>query len=711
MAMPPGEKRGAMCRRMAVVALSTALVWPGAGVAQPLAEEDDLALVYGDKSTISIATGSKQALRRAPSVATVITAEDIAAMGATDLDEVLETVPGIHVSRAAVRYASMYYVRGIVGSGQTTPQVLLLQNGIPVTTVFNGDKGTDWVGVPVENVARIEVIRGPGSALYGADAYAGVINVVTKTAADTPGTEAGVRAGSFGTWSAWTQHGGKLGALDVAAYLRVGDTNGIRETIGADAQTRNDRLYGTHASLAPGPVNVGYGAIDASLNLSHGKWRAHAGYRSREDLQTGAGVSSALDPGSLGKADHFVGDISWADPEFSRDWGVGFTAAYASYVFTYPTNLQLLPPGARLPGGVFPDGMIGGPNSWDRQFRLSANATYTGFADHSLRWGLGHDNLDLYRTKTNKNYLLSPTGAPIPTGPVIDYSDIQPFIRPQLRKIDYLFAQDEWRFAKDWMLTAGLRHDKYSDFGGTTNPRLAVVWDASLDLTAKLLYGRAFRAPSFNEQYGINPVGNGNPHLKPETIRTLEAVLSWQARKNTQLNLSVFRYALRDMIRQVPNAAPTPGSTFQNIGSQNGKGCELEAVWDATSNLRITGHYAYQKSIDAATNQDAGYAPHHHVYARADWRFAPSWRVGGQLNRVADRHRSAGDLRPPVADYTTFDLILRSELGRQRWNFAATVRNLFDADVREPSLAPGANILEDLPMAPRAIYFQATYSL
>ncbi|OHC65349.1 MAG: TonB-dependent receptor [Rhodocyclales bacterium RIFCSPLOWO2_02_FULL_63_24] len=695
--------------RMTALALGGAVACSCAS-AQPLAEDEDLALIYGDKSTFSLATGSKQSLRRAPAIATVITAEDIRAMGATDLDEVLESVPGLHVSRASVRFASLHFMRGIVGGGQSTPQVLFLQNGIPVTTLFNGDKGVDWVGVPVDNVARIEVIRGPGSALYGADAYAGVINVVTKSAAEAPGTVAGLGAGSFGSWSAWTQHGGTLGPLEVAAYLRVGGTDGFKKTIEADAQTRNDRLFGTAASLAPGATNLGYETIDASVNLAAGNWRAHAGYRQRDNMQTYTGVSSALEPYSGGRVEHFVGDVAWNDPQFATHWGLGATAAYTAYSFVYPGNLMLLPPGATLPGGTFPAGMIGGPNQWERQLRLSVNAAYSGFAGHSLRFGLGHDDLDLYRTKTYKNYRLSAAGAPIPTGPVIDYSEIQPFIRPQLRKLNYFFVQDEWNFAQDWALTAGLRHDRYSDFGNTTNPRLALVWDAALDLTAKLLYGQAFRAPSFNEQYGINPVANGNPSLLPETIRTLEAAVTWQARKDLQLNLGVFLYRMADLIRLVSNTAPAPGSTFQNTGVQRGRGLELEADWDAGRSLRLSGHYAFQRSLDASTGQDVGYAPRHRVYARADWRFASGWLVGGQLNRVTDRRRPAGDARASIADYTTLDLSLRSERGKGRWEFAASIRNLFAADVREPSLAPGLTLPNDLPLAPRSFYLQAIFT-
>lgn len=178
--------------------------------AQVNSEEEELSLAFGDKATVSIATGSQQPLRRAPAVATVITAEDIAAMGATDLDEVLETVPGIHVARSVQAYSPLYVVRGIYSD--YNPQTLMLQNGVPMTTLFIGNRGNAWFGLPLENIARIEVIRGPGSALYGADAYSGVINIITKTAADTPGTEFDARVGSFNTMNAWTQHGGEARA-------------------------------------------------------------------------------------------------------------------------------------------------------------------------------------------------------------------------------------------------------------------------------------------------------------------------------------------------------------------------------------------------------------------------------------------------------------------------------------------------------------------
>ncbi|MBA4374352.1 MAG: TonB-dependent receptor [Thermodesulfovibrio sp.] len=725
-----------------IVALALCLSPPAqAQTVSTQEEEQALLQVYGSEKMVSIATGGQQDLRRAPAVATVITAEDIANMGASNLDEVMVSVPGVHVSRSAISYLSSYTIRGIYGN-PTNPQVLMLQNGIPTNSLYRGDRGQSMGAPPLENVSRIEIIRGPGSALYGADAFSGVINIITKTAADIPGTEAGVRGGSFNTRDAWVQHGGRLGGIDVAAYLRAGSSDGHKEIIRADAATRLNNIMGTNppSSLAPGSVNTGYKAVDVGLDLGYDNWRLRTGYKLRNDVGTGAGVSYALDPVGKEKTRHFNADLSWSDPKFSQNWGLGFTVSYLQHIEDM-TNYQLFPPNTRFPNSIVTDpavaallgvpvgtsvsgqfsaaGMIGSPGRWERQTRLSGYATYSGFVDHSLRFGLGHEDLNMYKIRTVKNFWLSSNGTPVPTGAVIDYSSIQQHQLTHRRFNDYVFAQDEWKFARDWRLTAGLRFDNYSDFGSTTNPRLALVWDATLDLTAKLLYGQAFRAPALNEQYGVNPSAMGNPNLKPESIRTLEAAFFWRADKSTQLNLSLFYYSMKDVIAAVTNANPTTGATFQNTGKRHGSGVELEAVWDAGRTLRLTGNYSWQQSIDDATNTDAGYAPHHHVYARGDWRFADNWLLSPQVNWVADRSRAAGDTRPKVADYTTVDITARTIRSKNRWSISASIFNLFNTSVFEPSLyvaRPSTRpdiqtsaIPYDLPLAGRSFYAEIRY--
>ena len=209
--------------------------------------------------------------------------------------------------------------------------------------------------------------------------------------------------------------------------------------------------------------------------------------------------------------------------------------------------------------------------------------------------------------------------------------------------------------------------------------------------------------------YNINnPVALGNPNLKPEKIESLELAFAWQPTSTLQANLNLFRYRMKDILRFAPD--PGGSATAQNTGKQHGQGLETELVWNASSDMRLSGNYAYQHSIDETTDRDAGNAPHHHLYARADWRFMPGWTWNTQLNYVAKRKREPSDTRPDIADYRTVDITLRNQKRNRDWDFAFSVRNLFDADAREPSPSPGL-IKYDLPLAPREYRVELRHSL
>ena len=691
----------------AVLCLSAAV----AG-AQQNAEEDDLALSYGKKAVVSIATGSQQDISRAPAVASVITAQDIQAMGATNMNQVLESVPGLHVSYSGLYNDPIYSFRGI--TTLYNPQTLMLLNGIPVNDAFLGNRDLAWGGVPIEHIARIEVIRGPGSALYGADAFAGVINVITKTAAEINGTEYGVRAGSFGSYAAWLQHGGKMGPLDVAFYLGGGHTDGANKTIDADAQTNLDKIFGTHASLAPGHEQMMRGNLDMRVDVAYDLWRFRAGYQNQE-TGTGVGLASSLDPDARVRAQRWNADLTYSNPNFSRNWDVTAQASVKNVneLQASPATV-LFPPGAFA--GAFPNGVIGNPGHAERDSQFSLSGFYTGFDKHRIRLGAGYRIEDMYQTSESKNFrIVAVPGVGVeffPLGSIVDVNGTSSvFLTPHKRTVSYAFVQDEWTLAKDWTLTSGVREDHYSDFGGTLNPRLALVWDAAYNFSVKALYGSAFRAPSYTEQYSINnPVTIGNPSLKPETINTRELAFAWQPTQTLQTNLSLFYYRMHNIIQFVPNADPSTGSTAQNTGDQTGRGLELEAIWDASRNLRLTGNYSLQHSTDQTTGKDAGLAPRQRLFARSDWRFAPLWQLGATVNHVADRKRQPGDNRAPIADYTTLDLTLRKEKVIGDWNVSATVLNVFNRDARDPSFAPG-NIPFDLPLPGRTFYVQLQHKL
>lgn len=694
-----------------VLGISVSLLCGSAAAQQN--DEEELALSYGDQSSISIATGSQQALSRAPAVASVITAQDIEAMGATDLDQVLASVPGLHVSVASLAYNPIYSFRGI--STTYNSQVLMLINGIPITNVFLGNRSLVWGGMPLENVARIEVIRGPGSALYGADAYSGVINIITKKAADIRGTEYGVRVGSFNTKDVWIQHGGNLGPIEAAFYLRAGDSDGQKGVIERDLQSSLDALFGTNASRAPGPVSTSRKALDLRTDLAYDNLRFRAGYQRRK-IGIGAGLADNVDTESRMPESRLYTDLTYHNANWAPNWDVTALVGYYD-IQEKPGNppYMLFPPGAF--GGAFPNGVIGNPGHSERHTHASVSAFFSGFDRHRIRLGLGYRIEDLYFAPEFKNFnIVAVPGvgaAFLPLPGIVDATGNPAlvYMQPHKRRVSYVFAQDEWTLAKDWTLTAGVRHDRYSDFGSTTNPRLALVWDAAYNVVLKALHGRAFRAPNFTELYSINnPVTIGNSGLRPERISTNELGISWQPAANLQTTATLFRYSMHDIIRFMSNSDPTTGSTAQNSGNQTGKGIELEVIWDPARTLRLVSNLSLQRSIDEASGHDAGMAPHRRLFVRADWRFTSQWQLGAKANHVADRKRQFGDNRPQIADYTTVDLTLKREKLVAGWDFRATVLNLFDRDAREPTFAPGS-IPFDLPLPGRAVYLQLQHSL
>ncbi|WP_338844756.1 TonB-dependent receptor [Massilia sp. W12] len=674
-------------------------------------DEDDLQQLYGAKSMLSIASGYLQPLSRAPAVASVLHAEDIRAMGARNLCEAIAAIPGMSCHADMQAYGDKFVIRGLGHGAATNPQVLILQNGVNRASITSGDGGVPFVFVPLENVARIEVIRGPASALYGADAYAGVINIISKKAADAPGTEAGLRFGSQNTRQFWLQHGLRKGELDLALYLHHQKTDGVRETVRSDAASLLDSLTGTRSSNAPGLTDNRHEDLDLSMDLGYRNWRLYFLHRLRDNIGAGPGYAGALEsPGrqSRLRSERNLFLLQYRDAELAPMLGL---QANLSYTNLHDANqsakpIELLPPGVALPGGAFPEGVLALPWRAEHHLRLSADLSYRGWRNQQWRLGAGIEDLDLYRAGNRNNFLLAPDGSLMPIGPLQDVSALQPHIRPQRRKLHYVFLQNEWRIDPFWSLTAGWRHDRYSDFGSVSNPRMALVWKTG-NLHHKLLYGKAFRAPTFNESYGINPTNNGNPAIRPETIQTWEWSSAWQAHADLQLQMNLFHYRRNNIIAAQANPAPSSGATYVNGGAQRGKGLELEMDWRINPALRLIGNMSWQRNHDQVLQAEAGLAPQRQAYARLEWRMAPGWNLHTQFKQVSQRARALGDPRAPIADARTLDLMLQYARRPGNWEFHLNLKNLLNADVRDPSLTPA--LADDIPLARRSIYAQAVY--
>ncbi|TNF08378.1 MAG: TonB-dependent receptor, partial [Gammaproteobacteria bacterium] len=666
---------------------------------------------------VSIATGTSTPISKAPSVASVISAEQIEAMGATHLDEVLERIPGLHVMPSDLsRLDPVYSIRGI----QTgfNPQILVLMNGTEIDGLANGGLPVTFQ-MPLSNISRIEVIRGPGSAVYGADAFSGVINIITKSAAENEGGAAGIRAGSFNSRDIWVRKGYQNENLAISFALEKQRSDGDSgRIINADAQTIWDSTYGTSASLAPGALSTHYDVTNMHLDVSSGNWSLQNWFWQQDQGGLGQGGAQALDNRGFQDATQFLSHLSY-DADITDTLKLEMDFSYQRG--ESDALFYLFPAGARLPIGSdgnafstpmagmvdFPDGYIGNPQTVSENYDFEIAAQYRGFKDHSIRVASGWSESKL-ETSEYKNYgpgvidgSVSPIDGTLTN--VTGTGDI--FLQDQRRESYFVSAQDQWQFSPDWSFTAGVRWDHFEDVGNALNPRLALVWEPLHNLTAKLLYGEAFRAPSFAELYfQNNPSALGNPDLKPEEIKTWELAFDYRPNFDTGVKLSLFNYEATDLI-----AIVAQGNTrqYQNARNQDGYGLELELDWQATEKMRVNAAYSWQQSEDADTGLSVSDAPAHQTYLDVNYNFDRNWKGSIQHYWIGSRSRASGDSRAEIDDYHWVNSRISRSFNHDKVRLSLIVKNVFDTDAREPS---SQAIPDDYPLEGRSIWGEVVYN-
>lgn len=644
---------------------------------------------------VSISTDTKHAIASAPSVVSVITAEDIKATGATNLSEALEGVPGVHVRASQFGNRPLVHFRGA-----NATQTLLMVNGNPMRDLAWGF-GMFWKGLPASIIDRVEIIRGPGSALFGADASAGVINVITKTAGKIQHNSAGPRLGDDGSAGLAMQYGGNWGGLDIGFTADLQGNDGYAPFIA------RDRLGNA------GEAQYGWDGADLRFSVAQGNWRLLADYTRHDGLETGISGSGVLDPVTRAEDSRFNLDLLYNNARFAEHWALNAELRLQHLDYSSGDGFQEAPAGyvnATADGitdGLYPAGLINRMAAAERQLTAEVSALYSGFQGHALLLGLGHRWQELYQVEQQVNFGTGPDGNLLPAGgPLLDLSGSPFAFAPERgRELDYLYLQDDMHLTEDWELVLGARYDRYSDFGDALTPRLGLVWQATDRLTAKLMYGEAFRAPSFQELYAETSFTLPNADLQPERSATWDLAFSYAASQDLRLNLNLFHYDQHDLIRAIGMGLAKP--QFQNSGDQEIDGIELEAWWQASDRLRLYGNYTWREQADSPYR--AYGQPDREAYLRLDWAFQPQWNWNIQGNWIGERGRNTGasppDLRVPVDDYLLTDTSLRYS-GFKNLECAASIRNLFDVDARE--YTSGA-IAGDLPLAGRTLRAELLY--
>ena len=634
---------------------------------------------------VKIATTTDMEIRKAPSVITVITQEDLKLTGATNLADALQSVPGLHITPSNFGNRPNPHFRGLAAT-----KTLLMINGNSTRDLVWGF-GIFWKGLPVSAIDRVEIIRGPGSALFGADAMAGVINVITKTAGDIKDSEVGVRAGSFDTQSAWAQHG-----TEVNGY-RLGFTADVSTTDGHDPLIETDRLSGganDAFSYAPGEAGFGYENLDLRMSVAKDDWQLLLSYMEHNNLETGLTGAGILDPLTEGSDDRLNIDWLYSNPDFTENWGLEMEARFQDLSYSSGDGFQETPPGYNS----YPDGQLNQMRADERHYHVNVSGLYHGFKAHEIKLGMGYQVQDLFNTEQYVNFGKRPDGSDIlPGDGFTDLSDSALVFAPEDdREIFYSYVQDVWAINEELELTAGLRYDNYSDFGNTWNPRLALVWQPNEKVTAKFLYGEAFQAPNYQQLYAETSRSLPNSNLEPETSRTFDVGFTYTPSTQLLLGMNMFYLELENIITKAPGK-----SQFQNGEDHWVSGIELEARWQISPSLSFSGNYTVREQDDSGFEQIN--QPEQDAYLRLDWNFKPEWNWNVQANWVDDMERSSG--RDTSYDnYLIADTTLRYSASDEL-EFAASIRNLFDEDARE--YIGGSN--NTVPLAERNGFIELRY--
>lgn len=683
-----------MTRHLLNLSVIALLHAPGVSVVDASETEDLLSLSLAElvELDVFISTNTRRTLSQAPSVVSVITAEDIKATGATNLAEILESVPGIYIKPNLFGFRPQIRFRGASGA-----HTLLMVNGNPVRDlVWNA--GIFWRGLPTSIIERVEVIRGPGSALFGADASAGAINIITKTANGIAGTTFGLRAGTFDTQTGWAQHGWQWNDFEFALTADISRTDGHDPLISRDSQSARDASDGTAASFAPGHADYGWRSEDIRFSAASGHWQLNTDYRRQSDLGIGLTGYGALDPRTRGEDEHLNLDLIYDNPKIASDWALRSKFNFQHMEYASGDGFFERPPGFRDDSGLYPDGLINQMRSAQRDLGMELSGLFFGWKGHEVRLGGGYERKDLYSVEQAVNFGNGPDGETIAAGaPLQDLSDTPYAFAPEkARAIRYLFLQDIWALSDDWELTAGARYDHYSDFGDALVPRLALVWKSTERLTSKLMYGEAFRAPSYLELYAPTAATQPNPNLTPEKSKTWDLSFVYNVSSDLKLNMSFYHFSQFDLIGLDEDVQ------FQNMGSNHARGIEFEAVWQPVKTLRFSGNYSAR---DDETPYNS--VPKKTAYLRADWTVLPDCNWNLQANWIGEHSLPPDDGRDPIGDYTVVDSTLRYAYD-QRLELAVSVHNLLDEDAREHS---SRSISDNLPLPGRSLYFELRYKL
>ena len=563
-------------RSLSVIRLLAMFIATATAVAQQGAK--DLADASLEELTnIQVYSASKhlQSASEAPASVTVVTAEEIQKYGYRTLADILRSVRGFYIT-----YDHLYSYVGVRGFGRLgdwNSRILLLVDGHRINNNSDGHGmlGTEFP-VDVDLIERVEIIRGPSSSLYGTDAFFAVINVITRKAPQLKGLELSFAPASFGTYAGRASYGGRYQGLEMLLSGTFYDSQG--QTLFFPEFDKPATNYGVTR-------NTDYESSQHVLATISFRGFTLQGLFSQRDKGVPTAYFGGLfnDPRTKNFDYQQYFDLSYQH-SIGEKWDLTARTSYDQAREQDPVAYS-----TGLPdGSTTVDTYSFRGNWWNSEVKLSR----TLLEKHKITLG----------TEITDN-LRQDQGDLIVPGNIFT-------LDPATSVIWALYGQDEFAITHKLTLSAGLRYDHYSNFGGTTNPRLGLIYHVFHPTTLKLLYGTAFRAP---EPFEITPdfgsFYDDNLRLKPEKIRSVEGVVEQDLGPRFKLSGSVFRNWIDDLISLEIESAGH--SLYSNAGKVDAMGVEVELDGRLAGGLEGRASYSYADATEPVTHQVLSNSPQH----------------------------------------------------------------------------------------------------
>ena len=556
----------------------------------------DLFEFFEEEARVITASRRPHSLSRAPATVHIVTAQQISAFGTYAVWDALRSVPGLDVATVRSGQAAVS-IRGL--NKITNNRTLVLIDGRRALDGYSESVNWDGIPVPIEEIERIEIVEGPASALYGANAINGVINIITRSPAQIDGTEVSVGAGQRETASASLVHGGSAGRLQYKLALKGRTFNGFESADSSASEAT--KVHAAVDYVLAGGTRVGVAAGGSNLNT---------------DISLG-GLGTTFEDGTR----RFVRtDVERGEARLRLSWTGGTTlfeqfatnpdakAKYGTTELVLQRDLRLSDGSSVVLGGEFRRDAI------DSDIVTEAHSNWSLFFENQWRasspltlWSSGR--LDRHpHTGVVLSPRLSVVLTPVP---------------------DHVF-----------------RVTGATSFRNPTLIENHVQFQGSLDLT-QLGVPQSLLGSLETFDFAVR----GNPELDPERIIFLEVSHSARFNQRWRTHVSGFHYQLKDVYAGSEPVVTEPDSSivralvsFVNTGTTRAWGGEAQLDFQLSETSRCFGNYSYQRLRGTLDDQVAGKGTPNHkanVGASLGWR---RFELNGLVHWVGETLWNRGDI-------------------------------------------------------------------